>query len=79
MADEEFDMLGEEDLTLLSRRFERKYTDRKNAWRSSGMCYWCGSTGTLRRIFIGSHFLPPLWSPNLPLCRKYRALSVVLT
>jgi hypothetical protein len=42
MLDEEFDMLGEEDLTLLSRRFERMYTNRKNARRSLGMCYWCG-------------------------------------
>jgi hypothetical protein len=42
MPDDEFDMLGEEDLTLLSRRFERMYTNRKNARRSSGMCYLCG-------------------------------------
>jgi hypothetical protein len=35
-------MLGEEDLTLLSKRFERMYTNRKNARRSSGMCYRCG-------------------------------------
>jgi hypothetical protein len=42
MPDEEFDVLGEEDLTLLSRRFERMYTNRKNARRSSGMCYPCG-------------------------------------
>jgi hypothetical protein len=42
MPDEEFDVLGEEDLALLSRRFERMYTNRKNARRSSGMCYWCG-------------------------------------
>jgi hypothetical protein len=42
MPDEEFDVLGEEDLTLLSRRFERMYTNRKNTQRSSGMCYWCG-------------------------------------
>jgi hypothetical protein len=41
MPDEEFDVLGEEDLALLSRRFERMYTNRKNAWRSSGMCYQC--------------------------------------
>jgi hypothetical protein len=34
--------LGEEDLTLLSRRFERMYTNRKNARRSLGMCYRCG-------------------------------------
>jgi hypothetical protein len=39
MADEEFDVMGDEDLVLLSRRFERRYTNRKNARRSSGMCY----------------------------------------
>jgi hypothetical protein len=42
MPDEEFDMLGEEDIALLSRRFEHMYTNRKNARRSSGMCYRCG-------------------------------------
>jgi hypothetical protein len=42
MPDEEFDVLGEEDLTLLSRRFERMYMNHKNALRSSGMCYRCG-------------------------------------
>jgi hypothetical protein len=41
MPDEEFDVLGEEDLALLSRRFERMYTNWKNARRSSGMCYRC--------------------------------------
>jgi hypothetical protein len=45
MPDEEFDVLGEEDLALLSRRFERRYTNRKNARRSSGMCYRCGKHG----------------------------------
>jgi hypothetical protein len=39
MLAEEFDMLGEEDLALLSRRFERMNTNRKNGRRSSGMCY----------------------------------------
>jgi hypothetical protein len=42
MPDEEFDVLGEEDLALLSRRFECMYTNRKNARRSSGMSYRCG-------------------------------------
>jgi hypothetical protein len=41
MPDEEFDVLGEEDLALLRRRFERMYTNRKNARSSSGMCYRC--------------------------------------
>jgi hypothetical protein len=39
MPDEEFDVLGEEDLALLSRQFERMYMNWKNARRSSGMCY----------------------------------------
>jgi hypothetical protein len=45
MLDEEFDVLDEEHLALLSRRFQRMYTNRKNARRSSGMCYWCGKHG----------------------------------
>jgi hypothetical protein len=45
MPDEEFDVLGEENLALLSRRFEPMYTNRKNARRSSGMCYRCGKHG----------------------------------
>jgi hypothetical protein len=45
MLDEEFDVLGEEDLVLLRRRFEHMYTNRKNARRSSGMCYRCGKHG----------------------------------
>jgi hypothetical protein len=42
MPDEEFNMLGKEDLVFLSRRFKRMYTNQKNARRSSGMCYRCG-------------------------------------
>jgi hypothetical protein len=34
MPYEEFNVLGEEDLALLSRWFERMYTNRKNAQRS---------------------------------------------
>jgi hypothetical protein len=45
MPDEEFDVLGEEDLALLSRRLERMYMNQKNAQRSSGMCYRCGKHG----------------------------------
>jgi hypothetical protein len=45
MPDEEFDVLVEEDLALLSRRFERMYTNRKNARRSSGMFYRCRKQG----------------------------------
>jgi hypothetical protein len=39
--DEEFNVLGEEDLVLPSKRFERMYTNRMNARRSSGMFYQC--------------------------------------
>jgi hypothetical protein len=45
MPDEEFDVLGEEDLALLSRRFECMSTNRKNAQRSLSMCYQCGKHG----------------------------------
>jgi hypothetical protein len=45
MPDEEFDVLGREDLALLSRQFEIMYTNRKNARRSLGMCYRCGKHG----------------------------------
>jgi hypothetical protein len=41
MPDEEFDVLGEEDLALSSRWFEHLYTNQKNTQRSSGMCYQC--------------------------------------
>jgi hypothetical protein len=41
MPDDEFDVLGEEDHVLLSRRFEHMYTNWKNTQRSSGMCYRC--------------------------------------
>jgi hypothetical protein len=53
MPDEEFDVLGEEDLALLSRRFEHMYTDWKNARRSSGMCYQCGKQ---------RHFIAESWA-----------------
>jgi hypothetical protein len=42
MLEEEFDVLAEEELALLSKRFERMYTNRKNAQRSSAMFYRCG-------------------------------------
>jgi hypothetical protein len=45
MLDEEFDVLGKVNLALLSKRFDRMYTNRKNAQRSSVMCYRCGKHG----------------------------------
>jgi hypothetical protein len=45
IPDEEFDVLGEEELALLSRRFERLHESRRNARRCSGTCYKCGKHG----------------------------------
>jgi hypothetical protein len=45
VPNEEFDMLDDEDLALLSRRFERMYTNWKNAQRNSDMCYRCRKHG----------------------------------
>jgi hypothetical protein len=42
---EEFDVLGEEEMSLLSRRFDRLHERRRNARRSSGTCYKCGKRG----------------------------------
>jgi hypothetical protein len=45
IPDEEFDVLGEEELALLSRRFDRLHENRRNARRSSRTCYKCGKRG----------------------------------
>jgi hypothetical protein len=45
ILDEEFDVLGEEELALLSRRFDRLHESRRNARQSSGTCYKCGKRG----------------------------------
>jgi hypothetical protein len=45
IPDEEFDVLGEEELALLSRSFDRLHESRRNARRSSGTCYKCGKRG----------------------------------
>jgi hypothetical protein len=45
IPDEEFDVLGEEELVLLSRRFDRLHENRRNQRRSSGTCYKCGKRG----------------------------------
>jgi hypothetical protein len=42
MSDEEFDVLGEEDLALMRRWFKSMYMNWKNARRSLVMCYRCG-------------------------------------
>jgi hypothetical protein len=46
MPDEEFDGLGEEDLALLSRRFEHMYMNRKNVGGAQACATGAGNTGT---------------------------------
>jgi hypothetical protein len=45
IPDDEFDVLSEEELALLSRRFDRLHENRRNARWSSGTCYKCGKRG----------------------------------
>jgi hypothetical protein len=42
MPDEEFDMLGEDELALLTRRFERLHENRVNMRRNTRTCFQCG-------------------------------------
>jgi hypothetical protein len=45
MPDEEFDVLGEDELALLTRRFERLHENRVNMRRNMRTCFQCGKTG----------------------------------
>jgi hypothetical protein len=45
LLDEEFDVLGEDELVLLTRRFERMHENRVNPRRNSMTCFNCGKTG----------------------------------
>jgi hypothetical protein len=45
MPDEEFDMLGEDELALLTRRFERLHENRVNMRRNTRTCFQCGKPG----------------------------------
>jgi hypothetical protein len=45
MPDEEFDELGEDELALLTRRFERLHENRVNMRRNTRTCFQCGKTG----------------------------------
>jgi hypothetical protein len=45
MPDEEFDVLGEDELALLTRRFERLHENRVNSRRNSRACFKCGKAG----------------------------------
>jgi hypothetical protein len=42
MPDEEFDMLGEDELALQTRRFERLHENRVNLRRNTRTCFQCG-------------------------------------
>jgi hypothetical protein len=42
MPDEEFDVLGEDELVLLTRRFDRLHENRVNMRRNTRTCFQCG-------------------------------------
>jgi hypothetical protein len=43
--DEEFDLLGEDELALLTRRFERLHENQVNTRRTARTCFQCGKPG----------------------------------
>jgi hypothetical protein len=45
MPDEEFDVLGEDELALLTRRFERPHENWVNMRRNTRTCFQCGKPG----------------------------------
>jgi hypothetical protein len=45
VPDEEFDTLGEDELALLTRRFERLHENRVNMRRNTRACFQCGKSG----------------------------------
>jgi hypothetical protein len=45
LPDEEFDVLGEDELVLLTRRFERMHESRVNSRRNTRTCFPCGKPG----------------------------------
>jgi hypothetical protein len=45
MSDEEFDVLGEDELALLMRRFEMLHENRVNIRRNTKTCFQCGKPG----------------------------------
>jgi hypothetical protein len=45
MLDEEFDVLEEDELALLTRRFERLHENRVNMRRNTRTCFQCGKPG----------------------------------
>jgi hypothetical protein len=45
IPDEEFDVLGEDELALLTRRFERLHENQVNMRRNTRKCFQCGKPG----------------------------------
>jgi hypothetical protein len=45
MPDEEFDVLGEDELALLTRQIERLHENRLNVRRNTRICFQCGKPG----------------------------------
>jgi hypothetical protein len=45
LPNKEFDVLGEDELALLTRRFERLHKNRVNTRRTARMCFQCGKPG----------------------------------
>jgi hypothetical protein len=45
MSDEEFDVLGEDELALLTRRFERLHENRVNMRKNTRTCFHCSKPG----------------------------------
>jgi hypothetical protein len=45
LPDEEFDMLGDDELALLTTQFERMHENRVNSWRNTRTCLQCGKPG----------------------------------
>jgi hypothetical protein len=53
MPDEEFDVLGEDELVLLTRRFERLHKNRVNSRRNSRACFKCCKAGQFFAVSEG--------------------------
>jgi hypothetical protein len=47
IPEQEFDVLGEDELALLTRRFERLHENRANMRRNTRTCFQCGKPGHL--------------------------------
>jgi hypothetical protein len=45
LLDEEFDVLGEDELVLLTRRFKRLHDNRVSTRRTPRTCFQCGKLG----------------------------------